>query len=333
MKKCLFISSRDSVFTEPVLRALSRAGLEARFVDFRGHALLRPGSILRRVTGKLPHSVRTALFQRAQKSADRRILSAARSFRPDVVLASKAKEVSEETLSELRRIAVTANWYTETLDHWEGIRSVAHWYDHFFSFDRGVIDRLAAEGYDSAHYLPFCADAAAGSMEHPRPIPISFVGTYHTQARADRIAVLKCVADLGLSVWGNGGWQYSPLQDNYRGKISTEGMLDTYRLSRIVINQYMSSAIPGSGINIRPFQATANGAMLLNDDARADIFQLFDAGKEFIPYHDAEDAREKAQYYLRNERERFAIAEAGYKRLCRDHTYDRRIAELLRVIL
>ena len=108
-------------------------------------------------------------------------------------------------------------------------------------------------------------------------------------------------------------------------------MIDVYKKSRIVINHYLTD-VPGTGINLRPFEVTGAGAFLLNHSARSDIFRHFKDGEEFVSFNGENDIREKVGYYLNNDVERRRIAKNGFLRTKRDHTYDHRIKEILRVM-
>jgi len=50
--------------------------------------------------------------------------------------------------------------------------------------------------------------------------------------------------------------------------------------------------------------------------------------REFACFHSVEELVDKAQYYLRNEDERAAIANAGRQRTLREHTYVHRFNEV-----
>jgi spore maturation protein CgeB len=67
-------------------------------------------------------------------------------------------------------------------------------------------------------------------------------------------------------------------------------------------------------------------------DRRPALEGLFEADKEIIVFDDLNDLRSKAAYYLDNPEERKRIAEQGRQRVLRDHTYEKRMEEMLEVI-
>jgi spore maturation protein CgeB len=96
--------------------------------------------------------------------------------------------------------------------------------------------------------------------------------------------------------------------------------------SRIVINVHEDVA-EGNVNNMRLFEATGAGAMLLTDTG-ANLGELFEPGKEVVTFDDADDLVAKARHYLEHEDERRQIAAAGQRRTLAEHTYQRRIGEL-----
>jgi spore maturation protein CgeB len=62
---------------------------------------------------------------------------------------------------------------------------------------------------------------------------------------------------------------------------------------------------------------------------RADnLDEYYEIGKEVVCFDDVDDMIDKVRYYLKHEDERSTIAQAGYERTLRDHTYERRFDEI-----
>ena len=59
---------------------------------------------------------------------------------------------------------------------------------------------------------------------------------------------------------------------------------------------------------------------------------MFETGGEIVTFTDVTDLRRKVEYYLEHEDERRAIADRARERALRDHTYDRRITDILAFI-
>jgi len=77
----------------------------------------------------------------------------------------------------------------------------------------------------------------------------------------------------------------------------------------------------------RNFEVPGCGGFLLT--GRADnLDEYYEIGKEVVCFHDVDDMIEKVRYYLKHEDERSTIAQAGYERTLRDHTYEHRFHEI-----
>ena len=73
------------------------------------------------------------------------------------------------------------------------------------------------------------------------------------------------------------------------------------------------------------------GTLLLTD-AKDNLAELFEVGKEVIAYSSKEEAQELVEYYLAHPKEASAIANAGQQRTLSEHTYKMRMDELARVL-
>src|SRR6185312_8684095 len=82
--------------------------------------------------------------------------------------------------------------------------------------------------------------------------------------------------------------------------------------------------------NLRLYEATGMGALLLNDSKR-DLAELFTPGAELVAYDCPEDCVAKAENLLNNDSERIRIAAAGQRRTLNCHNYVIRTAELVEI--
>lgn len=337
MKKLLLITSTYVAFDKPFRKAFESLDWSIQAVDYWGNKILQPGNILHRAVNKLPNTLKLKIVDLAQWHIDYKIIAKAKSFKPDLIFMIKAKKIHTSTLLELSKIAPTANYYPETFNHWNSIRRIAHNTNYFFNCEPEIVRKLNEMRYGNAYYLPFSADIDPNATfsRNPKKYDISFVGSFNPVLYAHRETILKQVKDAGLNVWGNKAWLDTSLKDCYRGRPRDEEMFKIYNESKIVVNIDLLKGIggiEGIGVNLRPFEVTSCGAMLLNHDDRRDIFNLFEDGKEFISFKGSEDIKQKVEYYLNHEEERLKIAEAGFNRVKNDHTHVKRIGEIIKTI-
>ncbi|MDO8609185.1 MAG: glycosyltransferase [bacterium] len=78
----------------------------------------------------------------------------------------------------------------------------------------------------------------------------------------------------------------------------------------------------------RDFRVTAAGGFLLTEYVRG-MESLFEIGKECETYRTPEECYEKIKYYLTHDEERKQIAENGYQRTIKDHTFKNRMLIVL----
>ncbi len=83
--------------------------------------------------------------------------------------------------------------------------------------------------------------------------------------------------------------------------------------------------------NMRLFEATGCGTMLITD-AKDNLNELFEVGKEIVSYRDPREAVERIEYYASHPDERDDIAYAGKQRTLREHTYRQRMEELVEIL-
>jgi len=79
----------------------------------------------------------------------------------------------------------------------------------------------------------------------------------------------------------------------------------------------------------RVFQETACKQLVLVDNTRPNLKDHFKIGEEIDVFNSDEELRSKILYYLKNEDEREAIAEAGYQRTMKENTYQHRMQTLV----
>ncbi len=85
------------------------------------------------------------------------------------------------------------------------------------------------------------------------------------------------------------------------------------------------------GIPLRIMDILGCGGFLLTN-YQPDMERHFIAGEDYVYYESAEDAVEKAAYYLEHEEERKRIAGNGYRKVREEHTYRHRVIQMLEKI-
>lgn len=333
MKRVLLISPFSSTFYIPLCKAFKFHGFDVYSFDYRNSFISNPEKITHRLIKILP--IYGRLKKYAKQVMNRKIIGIAKKVRPTLIFVVKAPNLYPDTLRIFNEICPTVNYYCETMDQWDLIKRLAPQYTLFVNLDSYVIEMLKKENIKNGMYVPFSADLCEND-NWPSPdkylYNISFIGTYDKSLYSEREHILNEIKDLGLNLWGSKNWLDTSLRDYYKGRVKTKDIQNIYKHSKIVVNADISRDVLGTGVNLRPFEVTAAGAMLLNRDDRTDIFNLFEDGKEFVSFSGANDIRQKTKYYLEHEEERLKIAQAGFNRAKNDHSYTKRVGEIIKAV-
>lgn len=166
--------------------------------------------------------------------------------------------------------------------------------------------------------------------------PAGFVGTYSgpTGAHPEGTRLLEYVASrVPVHFWGQGQDALrpdSPIRHRFNGEAWGTDMYGVLAQAGIVLNRHAGWAERYAN-NMRLYEATGVGAMLLTDD-KDNLNDLFLVGKEVVAYRSQYECVEYLKYYLEHEDERAAIAAAGQRRTLNEHTYYHRMQELLQIV-
>ena len=99
----------------------------------------------------------------------------------------------------------------------------------------------------------------------------------------------------------------------------------------IVQNIRQSVAKQREQIKGRNFEVPGCDGFLLTGDAD-NLRDYYVDGKEIVIFKDTNDMIDKIKYYLAHDKEREAIAQAGYERTIREHTYEQRFREIFKIM-
>lgn len=167
----------------------------------------------------------------------------------------------------------------------------------------------------------------------PQSYDTTFIGGYSAHHRR-RIEFLDRIAQsLPVDFWGYGALSlpaHCAIRRRYHGEAWGLDMYRRLAASRITLNLHIDVAEDYAN-NMRLYEATGVGACLVTD-AKQNLNDLFEVGKEVVAYTSPEDCIQKIRYLLDHEDERAAIAQAGQERTLREHTYFHRMQELVEII-
>jgi spore maturation protein CgeB len=153
---------------------------------------------------------------------------------------------------------------------------------------------------------------------------VSFIGQKHGIRQA--IMDVLWANDLKVHKWGD-FWVNDPF---YHGRLREVGdVVGVMNCSKINLNLQNPWAISTSSqIKGRIMQIPACRAFQLCTPAPC-VEDYFIPDKEIVIANDMNELVDKARYYLTHDKEREEIAEAGYQRCLREHTWENRMSKIL----
>ncbi|KPQ33610.1 MAG: hypothetical protein HLUCCA11_17900 [Phormidesmis priestleyi Ana] len=100
----------------------------------------------------------------------------------------------------------------------------------------------------------------------------------------------------------------------------------TLARSKMTFNMHINCAEDYAG-NMRLFEATGMGACLLTD-WKQNLSSYFELDTEIVTYRSVDECISKVKYLLEHEEERLSIAQAGQRRVLKEHTWQQRVNQL-----
>jgi spore maturation protein CgeB len=234
---------------------------------------------------------------------EKEILSNIKSFNPDMIFVSKGELVAPSILKKMREFNIPMiNWIGDGMWEFELIKSIAPYYDTFYTFDSETIKQLEKLNINNAKYLPFGFDTLldrnfeTDDLEYYKS-DIAFVGT-PTPERMTLLSYLE-KTKYDIKIWGPKTWEDTPYKKYYMGRpIYGKEMYFAYSQAKIVINihyGFENNDVPYySGINHRVFESFGIGTYCLSN--YQDDMNKHDFFSDLITYRDFEELPGKIEY-------------------------------------
>jgi len=296
----------------------------------RARTMLRP----------IRRSVRRAMPSRAAAAStwkmswlEEILAEQVRAAAPDVLICLNVTGVTPDLIGQLRdSVGLMVGQHGATpLPAMQRFRC----YDLILSSFAPTVDALRAAGVRAEPLrLGFDPDVLDRLGDLPRTHDISFVGSFFGGIHDSRISFVEALCERfeEMRVWTasiDSLAESSPIRRCYVGPAWGIDMFGVLLGSRITINHHGDFRLAAN--NCRLYEATGCGALLLTD-AKPNLPELFDLGREVLAYEDVDHCVELIDSYLDRSEDCAAIAQAGRERTLRDHTYGQRMTELVGLV-
>lgn len=257
------------------------------------------------------------------KAMNREIIEIVRREHPKYVIwTSYHWDIFPDTLDTLKKEGSTIiGWYFD--DDWRFDNYSKYWVSHL---DINVTNSVeAVQKYQALNARVIQTTPNTGIAYYPelyqleKKYDVSFVGS---RAYAKRDQLFQEIEASGIHIETFGfGWP--------RGYVTFEEMIEIFQKSKINLNFSMGNPENGGVLQIkgRVFQVCMAGGFLLTEYAPG-TEKYFEIGKEIVCFQNTKELVDMISYYLTHDKERLAIAYAGWERACREYTSMAMIAKV-----
>jgi hypothetical protein len=280
------------------------------------------------------------------KDAFKKVFEFTKSSKPDFILHTK-DELPAEIFQELRSLTRVIQWYPDlTIHPW--LPPYVRAADVFITMAEGLVEEFQKDN-SNVFWLTQAFEPSFFRIREITPedrktfsSEVTFAGTLGSKPYyLPRRRHLTRVMDEGFQLkwWGPRmprKFSTIPLLIGRLGKayggkfIWGEEYAKAAQLSKIFL---AFDALPNirKSMSARMYTAVGCGAFYLCQHVEG-IEEVLVPGKEIVTFRSEQEMIDMIRYYLKNDKERKRIAETGRDRIIKDHTYEIRTREMLRII-
>lgn len=251
------------------------------------------------------------------------LLEEVHNFRPDALFMVPFDENHDPRREVIKQISGTTpcktiGWFCDSHFRYDNFDSKwAPYLDFCTTTSTGAMEKYKRDGFgNKVIKTQWGASPKYRKIENtPLDVDVSFVGQPH----GDRRQVIDKLRSMGINVQVYGtGWPK---------RLSFDEMVGMFNRSKINLNLNNACDMTSKQIKGRNFEVPSCGGFLLTGTAE-NLANYYEYNREIAIYSSTEEMVEKIRYYLANEGERQAIADAGYQRTMNEHTYEARFTEI-----
>ena len=299
--------------------------------------------------GRLPHPHR--VYNYRPRVGARGLIRDIQAFRPDFILHLHGFRLPVDVVHAMRRLRIPIGlWIVDDPYDFSLSRRFAPLYDYVFTNEECCVSIRQHQTRGRVFHLPLGAPEDFFGYQTVEPhyqtdVLISGSAFYN------RIWLVDILADLlkGLNVKIIGQWWQNLRRFNelrpfiHNGFIPPHELVKFYKGAKINLNiqrahnalrtngRPYNQAIPAHTPNNRTFEIAAVGSFQITE-GRPGLPRYYLTEQEVVTYANPDDMKHKIVHFLTNHEARIAIASRGQHRTYRDHTYQRRLQDLLGMV-
>jgi spore maturation protein CgeB len=294
------------------------------------------------LAAKALHKTTHLLMREPERRVEGRLFRVLDAFSPTVILVVLGSQLSPKTMQLIRKrtAARIVCWCQDQMTTLGRQYLLASGYDAVFVKDRYMHELFSAMIRSTKfYYLP---EACNPRMHRPMDLSerdrdmygcdIMIAGTLYYYRQEILQQLVQQLEGIRLKIWGSRpDWLVDRLPGRYTGRyVHGDDKVRAARGASICLNTLHYAEV--NGLNCRAFELAGCGGFQMVTRVSA-LAEHFEPEVEVATFADVDELIEKTRFYLRNPAAAAAIAERGRLRAHRDHTYEHRLTEILRVAL
>jgi len=289
---------------------------------------------------KALHKTTSLLLREPERRIESRLFRAIEVFSPTVILVILGSQVSPKTMELIRKrtSARIVCWCQDQMTTLGRQYLLASGYDAVFVKDRYMHDLFSGMIRSTKfYYLP----EACNPRMH-RPIALSesdreiygcdvmIAGTLYYYRQEILQQMVQQLEGIRLKIWGSRpDWLLDRLPGRYMDRyVHGDNKVRAALGAKICLNTLHYAEV--NGLNCRAFELAGCGGFQMVTRVPT-LAEHFEPEVEVATFANVDELIDKTIYYLRNPAAAAAIAERGRLRAHRDHTYEHRLKDILRI--
>jgi spore maturation protein CgeB len=286
--------------------------------------------------------VSEVLLREPERRIENRLFRTISEFEPMVILVVLGNQLSPKTTAAIRKLtkARIVCWCQDQMTTLGRQFLLAGEYDSVFVKDRYMHDLFSGMVRSTRfYYLP---EACNPRMHRPLEIvdkdremfscDVAIAGTLYYYRQEILRHLAEGLDGIHIKIWGGKPeWLLDRLPGRYMGRyVHGDDKVRAALCAKICLNTLHYGEV--NGLNCRAFELAGCGGFQMI--TRVPILaEHFVPEVEVVTFASVDELVEKTAYYLRNPAEALQIAERGRMRAHRDHTYEHRLRDILRIAL
>jgi spore maturation protein CgeB len=278
--------------------------------------------------------------------SEEKVFEITKEFKPDFILHTK-NEFPVEVFKELMRLTKIIQWYPDPIIP-EWLPPYVKTSDIFFTMSEGLVEKFKKFN-PNVFWLTQAFEPSFFQIKEITPediktfcTDVTFVGNLGSKPQyLPRSESLEMIIKEGFQLkwWGPRIPRklstipiiLGKLGSAYGGKfVWGEEYAKVAKLSKVFL-AFDAQPHVRKSMSARMYTAVGCGAFYICQHVDG-IEEVLEPGKEIITFHSAQEMVDMIRYYLKNGELRTKIAEAGKMRVFKEHTYEVRIQQMLRII-